>query len=453
MDLFVVGNIIIFIALLIGLIVLRKKKVSFSIRVFSGLIAGIIFGFLLQWFYRTSPEKLTVTGDWLNIIGSGYVSLLQMIVMPLIFISILSAFTKMESGKGLGKMAALVLLVLLGTTVIAAGIGVVTTTSFQLEATDITQGADEIARGEDMEERSSSIEGQTLPDQILAMLPKNPFLDFTGARPTSTIAVVIFTTLLGFAYLRVRKYEKEIATTIEKGVHVLYTWVMELVKIILRLTPYGVLALMTQMIIQSDLAAIMSLGKFVIASYVAIILMFFVQLLLLALNGISPITYVKKTFETLTFAFVSRSSAGALPMNIRTQVERLGVPDGVANFSGSFGLSIGQNGCAGIYPAMLAAMIAPTLGINPLDPTFFFSLLLIVMISSFGVAGVGGGATFAAIIVLSILDFPIALAGILISIEPLIDMGRTALNVSGSMISGTITAKRLGTLDEETFRA
>lgn len=140
-------------------------------------------------------------------------------------------------------------------------------------------------------------------------------------------------------------------------------------------------------------------------------------------------------------------------MNIRTQVERLGVPDGVANFSGSFGLSIGQNGCAGIYPAMLAAMIAPTLGINPLDPTFFFSLLLIVMISSFGVAGVGGGATFAAIIVLSILDFPIALAGILISIEPLIDMGRTALNVSGSMISGTITAKRLGTLDEETFRA
>ena len=194
MDLFVVGNIIIFIALLIGLIVLRKKKVSFSIRVFSGLVAGIVFGFLLQWMYRSSPETLPVTGDWLNIIGSGYVSLLQMIVMPLIFMSILSAFTKMESGKGLGKMAALVLLVLLGTTVIAAGIGVVTTTSFQLEATDITQGADEIARGEDMEERSSSIEGQTLPDQILAMLPKNPFLDFTGARPTSTIAVVIFTT-------------------------------------------------------------------------------------------------------------------------------------------------------------------------------------------------------------------------------------------------------------------
>jgi uncharacterized protein len=104
--------------------------------------------------------------------------------------------------------------------------------------------------------------------------------------------------------------------------------------------------------------AISTLGTFVLASYVALIVMFVIHLIILAATGLSPITYVKKAFPVLAFAFTSRTSAGALPMNIQTQ-KKLGVPDGIANFAGSFGLSIGQNGCAGIYPAMLAVMIAP----------------------------------------------------------------------------------------------
>lgn len=150
------------------------------------------------------------------------------------------------------------------------------------------------------------------------------------------------------------------------------------------------------------------------------------------------------------FAFTSRSSAGTLPLNINTQTNRFGVPDGIANFAGSFGLSIGQNGCAGIYPAMLAVMIAPTVG-QPIDAQFIVTLIAIVAISSFGVAGVGGGATFAAILVLSALNLPVALAGLLISVEPLIDMGRTAVNVSGSMTAGVTTAKLSGELDTDVY--
>ena len=149
---------------------------------------------------------------------------------------------------------------------------------------------------------------------------------------------------------------------------------------------------------------------------------------------------MKKTFEVLAFAFTSRSSAGSLPLNIQTQTTRLGVPEGIANFSATFGLSIGQNGCAGIYPAMLAIMVAPVAHVN-IDLQFIVTLVAVVIISSFGVAGVGGGATFASILVLSTLNLPVALAGVLISIEPLIDMGRTALNVNDSMLAGTGTAK------------
>src|SRR5690606_8539647 len=135
-----------------------------------------------------------------------------------------------------------------------------------------------------------------------------------------------------------------------------------------------------------------------------------------------PVYFLKKALPTLTFAFTSRSSAGTLPMTIKTQTKDLGVSEGIANFAGSFGLTIGQNGCAGIYPAMLAVMVAPAAGIDPVSPSFILMLILVIAISSFGVAVVGGGATFAALIVLTIMDLPLAIAGLLISVEPLVDM-------------------------------
>lgn len=373
-----------------------------------------------------------------------------MIVMPLIFISILSAFTRMTLTKNLGKISALILGTLIATTAIAAAIGITASSVFQLEAIDIPAGEAELSRGDALEESYAGMEAATLPQQIVELIPANPFLDLTGERPTSAIGVVIFSAFLGVAYLGVRRKQPEAADTFKGIVDALYAIIMRVVTLILRLTPYGVLAIMTRTVATSDLQAISTLGTFVLASYAALIVMFVIHLIILAATGLSPITYVKKAFPVLAFAFTSRTSAGALPMNIQTQ-KKLGVPEGIANFAGSFGLSIGQNGCAGIYPAMLAVMIAPTVGQNPLEPTFILLLIVVIAISSFGVAGVGGGATFAAILVLSALDFPIALAGLLISIEPLIDMGRTALNVSGSMVSGIFTSKVTGSLDKEVF--
>jgi len=139
-------------------------------------------------------------------------------------------------------------------------------------------------------------------------------------------------------------------------------------------------------------------------------------------------------------------------MTLKTQTKDLGVSEGIANFAGSFGLTIGQNGCAGIYPAMLAVMVAPAAGVDPTSLSFILTLILVVAISSFGVAGVGGGATFAALIVLSVMNLPIAIVGLLISVEPLIDMGRTALNVSGAMTAGVLTGKATGELEVKVYQ-
>lgn len=446
----VLSNIAIMLILLGVLYYMQKKHVSFSKRVFTGLGLGILFGLGLQYGYGADSEVAAKSTDWFNLVGGGYVTFLKMIVVPLVFISILSAFTRLNLKGNIGKLSGLIIGILIGTTAIAAVVGIATSTVFDLEAVQIEQGDAETARGEQMEGTFAEVKDLTLPQQVLSLLPANPFLDFTGARPTSTIAVVIFAAFLGVAYLGVKRKQEEHAELFAKIVDAFYAVIMRVVTLILRLTPYGVLALMTKTVALSDMDAIAKLGKFVIASYVALLIMFGIHLLLITFAGLNPITYMKKSFPVLSFAFTSRTSAGALPLNIRTQ-KSMGVPDGIANFSGSFGLSIGQNGCAGIYPAMLAVMIAPTVGIDPLSPSFLLTLVVVVALSSFGVAGVGGGATFAAILVLSAMDLPIALAGLLISVEPLIDMGRTAVNVSGSMTSGLLTSKVQNQLDTNVY--
>ena len=446
-------NMVLFLLILYGLYFMQRKRLSFSKRVFTALGVGIVFGFALQWAYASNRDPLTASIDWFDIVGSGYVKLLQMIVIPLIFISILMTFTKMKLSNNTGKIAGLIIAILIGTTAIAAAIGVAAALGFDLKAVQIEQGDAELSRAEEIQGKFEEIKDQTFPQKILELLPANPFLDFTGARPTSTIAVVIFATILGLSYLGVKRKSPEQADLFAKIVESLHAVVMRMVTLVLRLTPYGVFAMMTKAVATTDVGSVLKLGKFVIASYAALLAMFAVHLVLLAIFRLNPLIYVKKALPVLSFAFTSRSRAGTLPLNIQTQTNQLGVSEGIANLSGSFGVSIGQNGCAGIYPAMLAVMIAPTVGINPMDPVFLITLILTVAISSLGVAGVGGGATFAAILVLSAMNLPIGLAGLLISIEPLIDMGRTALNVSGSMTAGLLTGRITKELDLDVYKA
>ncbi|MFO3718724.1 L-cystine transporter [Staphylococcus felis] len=451
-TLYIIINIIIFILALLGLAIMAKKHIKFPKRVFLALGLGIILGLILHLIYGADSNVTTQTTEWISIVGNGYIALLQMIVIPLVFVSIVAAFTKIEIGEKFAKVGSYIFMFLIGTVAIAAIVGIVYALIFGLDASSIDLGQAENARSSEIANTAREMTATTLPAQILELLPANPFLDFTGARATSTIAVVIFAAFIGFAYLRVARKQPENGHLLKRGIDAVYALVMAIVTFVLRLTPYGILAIMINTMATSDFAAIWTLGKFVIASYAALITMYVIHLMILSALRINPIQYMKKTAEVIIFAFTSRSSAGALPLNIQTQTNRLGVPQSIANFSGSFGLSIGQNGCAGIYPAMLAIMVAPVAGVE-INLQFILTLIVVVVLSSFGVAGVGGGATFASILVLSALNLPVGLAGVLISVEPLIDMGRTALNVNDSIVAGTGTARLTKQLDDETFKS
>ena len=442
-------NLVIFVVIIAFLVQLGKKDISLSKRVFLGLVIGTGFGFFLREF-GGDEVAMQETLEWTNVIANSYVNLLRMIIMPLILITMIASVLRVEEIKSLGKIGGSVVGTLIITTMIAALVGIVLATLFQLNAGDMAGEARDMARIEALEARAGNVADLSLAQLLVDFIPRNVFYDLTGERDMSIIGVVVFGLFFGVAALLVCEEDSDHGKRIRSFVDTTQTVVMKLVKMVMALTPYGVVALMTRVIATSNGEAIVNLINFVMASYLAIAIMFVIHSLIIMSLGVNIKTYFQKIWPVLTFAFVTRSSAATIPLTIRAQIEELNVPAPIANISASFGATIGQNGCAGIYPAMLAVMVAPTMGVD-IDLNFIVSLVVIIAVGSFGIAGVGGGATNAALVVFSALGFPVTIVALLISIEPLIDMARTALNVNGAVTAGLVTTRLVGesTVDQE----
>ncbi|WP_455479653.1 L-cystine transporter [Bartonella sp. B23] len=442
-------NLFLFVIFLLWLVQSKRMKWSLSLRVMLGLVLGLIFGSFLQIIYGEGETTLLKSVEWFNIVGDGYILLLQMIVMPLVFVSIVSAVSHLHSVYAVGKMSIITISILLFTTALSALVGVFVVNFFGLTANGLVHEGQNVSTI--LDDRISQLGGTNVPKMILSLIPKNPFAELSGAKGTSIISVVIFASFLGAAVLLLKKDDREKGEKALLFIQVSQSWITRLVRIVIALTPYGIYALMTKVGATSHITDILNLLVFIAASYVGIIIMFGIHGILLSISGINPFRFFKKVLPVLIFAFSSRSSAASIPLNIEAQTQWIGVPQSIASFAASFGATIGQNGCAGLYPAMLATMVASSIGISPLDPTWIATLVGVVTLSSIGVAGVGGGAIFAALIVLPIMGLPVSLVAVLMSIEPLIDMGRTALNVSDSMLAGTITSQMLRTIDKNIF--
>ncbi len=428
---------IIITAVFLAFFTLQKRGMGLSKVIFIGLFAGILYGLIVGAIFKSNSENII---QFLDIFRISYINLLRMIVIPLILVSIFGAIIKLNSVSSLGKISFSVIGVLLLMTGVSAVIGIVIARIFKLDASILIKGEQEESRLQALMPRSENIQSQDLGDLLVSFIPRNIFEDLAQLRTTSTIAVVIFAILLAIAALNVMRKNPEYADSINKASDILNSLIHSLVRIVLAFTPYGIFATIARAVINTNTAAIVQLGNFVLASYVALAAIFVFHLLLVSLTGINPLTYIKKTFPAFLFAFSSRSSAATIPLTIQVQTEGLGNDKGISNFAASIGASVGQNACAGLYPAMLAVMVV---GAGSLEVSFLVQLILVIVISSLGVAGVGGGATNAALIVFGTLGLPFEIIALLISVEAIIDMGRTAINVNGAITSGTITSRLL----------
>lgn len=431
---------LIVVASLAGLIYLKRKKWSFSKRVVLAMAVGIILGLIFN--QMLSNGQGAVLSDWIGIIGSVYVKLLQMIAIPLIFVCVLLAFTKIEIKTNVLKVGMTIIGTLIVTAGIAGMVGIITGYFSNIDGNsfNISQTALHSANEIQKSYVSGGEQTLTMPQKIIAIFPSNPFFDLTGQRPSATLGVVIFAFFLGVAYLKIKDKKVKEAKLFKNILDSAYEIIMSVVRLFISYAPYAVLTIMIATIVNNDVSAVVKLAKFFVVAYIGLFVVFLIQLLILAICGLPPVRYLQKAFPVLSFAFITASSAGSMPMNIEMQ-DDLQIPRSVSSLAASFATSMGMNGCAGVYPGIIIAIVAMTQNINPLTPQFLLYAGFIIAMTSFGIAGTGGGGTVATIISLSALGLPVGLVGVFIAVEPLIDMGRTAINLNGGVVASAVTCK------------
>ena len=439
---------VIFIAVLIGTFFIvkqfEKKKVKFSTRTIYATIIGLILGVIIQLVAGLPENPAEVTWlqevtKWYGLFGSGFMDLLKMLVVPMVFVSILRVIMNMGEGDDLGKLTFKSLGMLLMTTALAAIVGIVVGNVMKLGVgTDVVATADTELR-----------EITPLVDTLRGLLPSNPVASMADG---NIVAIIIFATFLGLAVKRLSKKYLDIIKPFIDLVEAFYKIIVSVAMTVIKFMPYAVVALLANTITARGLASMISVVQFIVALYISVAIMFVIHLIIIALNGLNPITYIKNAAEPLLLAFTSRSSLGTLPVTIEALTDKQGVEEGVASFTASLGANMGMNGCAGIYPALMAVTIANMAGVE-MNASFYAMLLVVITISSLGIAGLPGTATMAVSVVLSGVGigsyFP--LAGGILAIDPILDMGRTMLNVNGSTTTAVIVGKSLKKLDKEVF--
>ena len=438
---------VIFIGILLGIFFIinrmEKKKVKFSKRMILSTIFGLVLGIIIQMvagFPADTADARWIgeTAKWYGLIGYGFMDLLKMLVVPLVFLSILRVIINMKEGQNLGKLTSRSILVLLGTTTISAIVAIIVGNLFKLGV-----GNEVVQSTSEMKEIKSIV------DTVRGLIPSNPVKAMADA---NVVGVVIFAGFIGVAIKRLTKKYSDVIKPAVDLVEALYKIITSVAMTVIKFMPYAVVALLANTIAEKGIASMIAVVNFIVALYVSIFTVFIIHLVIITLNGLSPIQYIRNVIEPLILAFTSRSSLGTLPVTIETLTEKAGVESGISSFVGSLGSNMGMNGCAAIYPALMTITIANMSG-TPMDLSFYGMLLVIIVVSSLGIAGLPGTATMSVSVVISGMGmgayFP--LAGGILAIDPILDMGRTMLNVNGTMVTAVTVAKSFNELDKEIY--
>ncbi len=424
---------------------LAKKGVSFSARVLAAMVLALMLGLTMQaWSgFTSAPQEITYINEattWFGLFGNGFMNLIKMLVIPLVLVSIVHVIINMEKGANIGKLVRNTLIITMGMVAVASIVGLVFGVIF-----GVGQGAGTVAGLAEAKEVTS------IAQTFTNLIPENPVEAMVNM---NVIGLVIFAAFVGFGARKLYGQEnaKKSLKFFNRGVRSLHQVVTSVALAIIKLIPYAVIPLLANTLALHGLSSVIEVGKFILALYLAIAFMFVLQLLQLVFCGLNPLRYIRKAVQVLILAFTSRSSIGVLPVTIQTLTSKLGVSQSTANFVASFGTTAGMQGCAGVFPAIILVYIAHMNGIA-IDATFVVMTVFIVTLGSLGIAGIPGTATMAASVSLTGMGmakfFP-AISPIL-AIDPLIDMGRTLLNVSGSMVNAITVDKSLGRLDFNGF--
>ncbi len=413
----------------------EKNKMSLTVQIVIGMGAGALFGILLNVFADVPGVDEFLVSGVLHAVGAMFIASLQMMVVPLVFVSLVVGVTSMGNIASLGRMSIKALLLYLFTTAVAVTIALTL-------AVAASPG-----EGVEVSKEAAQVEIKEAPPAtqlLIDMVPTNPVQAMAQG---NMLQIIVFSMLFGVA----------VALAGDKGTHVVNLFddlneaIMHMVDIVMRLAPYGVFALIGKAFATQGLDLILPLIAYFLTFTVAVVVhgLGTYPLLVRVLGGLNPITFLRKMRDPATFAFSTASSAATIPITLRTLETKMGVKKSVASFTVPLGATINMDGTA-IMQGVATVFIANVYGVD-LAITDYLMVVLIATLASMGTAAVPGVGLVMLTMVLTQVGLPAEGVALIIGVDRLLDMMRTALNVTGDSAVAVIIARGEEALDEKVF--
>lgn len=413
------------------------KKLSLTSKVLIGMVLGMAIGLLINL------TGLNVKGGFVNtyvvdglfyVMGKLFINALKMLVVPLVFFSLLSGVCGIGNLKILGRVGTKSFALYILTTAIAIAVAIIIATSAHI-GLGMNLAAD------------TSFTTQTAPpltEVLIGIIPTNPLAAMAQGQ---MLPLIFFTILLGVSIVMVGTKAKGIVAGIEVANEIM----MKMVTLVMVVAPYAVFALIAKSMAELGLDLLGQLAGYVIVLVSALLvhLFFTLMIILKAFSGLSPRVFMRKIREAQIFAFSTASSNATIPVTLRVITEKMGVDNSVASFTVPFGATINMDGTA-IMQGVATVFIANIYGVD-LGITGYLTVIMMSVLASIGTAGVPGVGLIMLSMVFYQVGLPVEGIGLILGVDRLMDMIRTAVNISGDAVVSAIVAKSEQKLDQKTY--
>jgi Na+/H+-dicarboxylate symporter len=401
----------------------NMKNLKLIHKVFIGLISGIIVGALLYPMKENPIVSKYIVSGLFEFLGQGFLRLVKMIIVPLVFASLVTGTAAMNDVKKLGRIGIKTLAFFMGTTaigIIAAIVG----------ANILKPGAGIVLENVQKAQYVAK-ETDSFVKVLLNIIPTNPIEALVKGE---MLQVIFFAVMTGFVITILGEKAKRLQGIFEE----VNSLMLKMVSLIMELAPLGIFGLIGKTFITLGWAAMKPLASFIIVTYILLLFHGLVvyQILLRIYAKESPVAFLKKILGPMTLAFSTSSSAACIPLSLKTLKEEFNVEEKVSSFTIPLGATINMDGTA-IMQGVATVFIAQLYNIN-LTTNDYFMVVLTSVLASIGTAGVPGVGTIMLSMVLSQVGLPLEGIGMILAVDRIVDMGRTTVNITGDLVCSVI---------------
>ncbi|MCQ2423142.1 MAG: dicarboxylate/amino acid:cation symporter [Lachnospiraceae bacterium] len=413
------------------------KKLGLTTKIFIGLLSGMVVGIIMNLFVPSSYVRDTVLVDGIfQVVGSGFIRLMKMLVVPLVFCSLVCGASAIGDTKAIGKVGGRTIVFYLATTALAVSVAISVASLIRpgigLKLDDIEAGNVAVA------------DKTSVADTLLNIIPENPFQSMANG---IMLQVIVFALIVGILLAKMG----ERAELISNFMNQCNDLMMEMTGFVMSFAPIGVFFLIAKTFSNLGFDAFLPLLKYMGSVVLALFVQCFVMymILLVLFTGLNPIKFIKKFFPVMVFAFSTSTSNATIPLNIETLEEKMGVSRRLSSFTIPLGATINMDGTS-IMQGVAVVFAAQAYGIH-LGMTGYLTVIATATLASVGTAGIPSVGLVTLSMVFTSVGLPVEAIGLIMGIDRILDMLRTAVNVTGDAVCTTIVAHQNGSMDRDTF--